>query len=105
MVYGFAQQSGGFATIESSEGKGTTVSIYLPKTGIKPTATDAPTNQIVLEEGCGETILLVEDEAVVRDATTKLLKRLEYNVLVAEDGTAAIAISSNTDRIDLCSRI
>ncbi len=101
MVYGLARQSGGFAAIESEEGKGTTVSIYLPKAIDDQPGAEEKTTDAEFEMGRGETILLVEDEANVRDATTKLLKRLSYTVLTAEDGVAALAISSAAERIDL----
>ena len=81
MVYGLARQSGGFAAIESEEGKGTTVSIYLPKAIDDQPGAEEKTTDAEFEMGRGETILLVEDEANVRDATTKLLKRLSYTVL------------------------
>ena len=54
-----------------------------------------------LQIGRGETILLVEDDADVRDVTTKLLERLGYTVLVAKDGASALDIAADAERIDL----
>ena len=54
-----------------------------------------------MQKGRGETILLVEDEAAVRDTTKKVLDRLGYRVLVAEDGPAALVILSSAERVDL----
>lgn len=101
MVHGFAQQSGGFVAIESEEGKGTTVAIYLPKARDGQTNTEEQITNGEMQKGRGETILLVEDEAAVRDTTKKVLDRLGYRVLVAEDGPAALAILSSAERVDL----
>lgn len=53
------------------------------------------------QQGQGETILLVEDEVAVRDATTKSLEKLGYRVLVAKDGVGATEIANNAGEIDL----
>lgn len=73
MVHGFSQQSGGFAAIESEEGKGTTVAIYLPKARDGQTNTEEQITNGEMQKDRGETILLVEDEAAVRDTTEKVL--------------------------------
>ncbi|MCH7943220.1 MAG: hybrid sensor histidine kinase/response regulator, partial [Proteobacteria bacterium] len=61
MVYGFSQQSGGHAEIESVEGQGATVSIYLPRDSEGQPMPPAPVDP-VMPPGKGETILVVEDE-------------------------------------------
>src|SRR5438309_482361 len=103
MVYGFARQSGGIAKIESAPGAGTTVCIYLPRhtgtvdeqrtpAGVAPEEASAPH---------GETVLVVEDEGIVRNLTVDLLRELGYRVLEAEEGRAALAIVESPQRLDL----
>lgn len=100
MVYGFATQSGGFAAIDSREGKGTTVSLYLPRTGAPQTANAEKRNPCrPLDQG--GTIMVVEDDPDVRRLTVALLKSLGYTVLEASDGESALPILRNGQAIDL----
>ncbi len=101
MVYGFAQQSGGFVAIDSEEGKGTTVMIYLPKAPANQTVTNARTPDADLGNGRGETVLVVEDAVAVRNATIMLLEKLGYTALTAEDAASALEVASSGERIDL----
>jgi len=100
MVYGFATQSGGFAAIESKQGKGTTVSIYLPraKAGDIPERDCRPLCQPSVQGG---SILVVEDDPDVRRLTVTLLSAMGYTVLEAEDGEAAIPLIRGGRHIDL----
>jgi len=66
MVYGFAGQSGGFATIYSHQGLGTTIRLYLPSAEQSTAPSEAVDTPLTLREGSGETILIVEDEEDVR---------------------------------------
>jgi len=89
MVYGFAQQSGGQATIYSEKGKGTTVKLYLP---VAVPITDEEKKPQVTEavpRGHGETILVIEDDPQVRTLAELMLMNLGYKVLYAEDANAA----------------
>ncbi|MCH9051087.1 MAG: PAS domain S-box protein [Proteobacteria bacterium] len=105
MVYGFVKQSGGHVNIYSEEGHGTTVKLYLPEAG----PGDAAALEEAAHEGAneapaptgGETILVVEDEAGVREIAVSLLKRCGYRVLEAEDGAAALKILDEHPDIDL----
>ena len=101
MVHGFAHQSGGFVTVESEVGTGTTVVIYLPKAPVGQTVAEADHGIDKLPKSDDEIVLLVEDDFAVRDATRMVLQRLGYTVLTASDGASALAIASNTERIDL----
>jgi PAS domain S-box-containing protein len=90
MVYGFVKQSGGHTRIYSEVGVGTVVKIYLPRSDVpaevaalrQRAASDLPTG--------GETILLVEDDALVRKHTENQLKSLGYHVVAAEDAAQAL---------------
>ncbi|MBT6984984.1 MAG: response regulator, partial [Rhodospirillaceae bacterium] len=102
MVYGFAQQSGGFVEIESELGSGTTMRLYLPR--LVGTKEDEAATQGALLEAAATadgTILLVEDDADVRESLAAQLTSLGYRVIEAEDGTAALAALSDAPNIDL----
>src|SRR5580700_9875100 len=102
MIYGFAKQSGGHAKIDSELGKGTTVKLYLPRyngeieeDGLIPDLSD------VRNAHTNETVLVVEDEFVVRELIVEVLKELGYSTLEAEDGPAALKILQSAQRVDL----
>jgi two-component system cell cycle sensor histidine kinase/response regulator CckA len=102
-VYGIVKQSGGFIFAESQVRKGTTFTIYLPVHRAQPG--EAPAKAKAKEKaselwGTG-TILIVEDEVMVRAVAERALARHGYNVLVAENGEAALEILAREPRIDL----
>jgi nitrogen-specific signal transduction histidine kinase/ActR/RegA family two-component response regulator len=91
MVYGFARQSGGAVTIASEAGKGTTVSIYLPHAAreqLGAAVLSAPSTG----PNVSRTILVVEDEADVRNIVRRQLETLGHTVLVAEAATEALLL-------------
>ncbi|MBI1180339.1 MAG: PAS domain S-box protein [Alphaproteobacteria bacterium] len=100
MTYGFVKQSGGHIRIYSEPGRGTTIKIYFPRvfSAVEP---DEARRQAVAPRTGTETILLVEDDAGVRDTVTVLLRSLGYHVLVAADGPEAIALVAGGARPDL----
>jgi PAS domain S-box-containing protein len=99
MVYGFVKQSGGHVKIYSEPGQGTTVKIYLPRTR------KAEISRAIVEPqsfpGRGEVVLVVEDEAAVREAACAMLADLGFTTLQAEGPEAALAILEGEGRIDL----
>ncbi len=100
-VYGIAQQNGGFVHLESAPGRGTTVAVYLPRLA-SGEAVDAPSVEPAAASKGGETILLVEDEAALRELGQELLEDLGYAVLAAASGPEALALAAGTGRpIDL----
>ncbi len=100
MVYGFANQSGGYVSIDSEIGRGTTVKVFLPRAW---TSDQWAERQLAGEEplGRGESVLLVEDETGVRTLTATLLGRLGYAVIEARDGGSAVATLESDARVDL----
>jgi len=106
MVYGIIRNHDGYIDVNSEPGKGSTFVIYLPAASARATGRDkaaGPDKKYARETPGGtETILLVDDEAVVRDLNKVLLEKKGYNVLSAEDGEEAISVyRSNRDKIDL----
>ena len=99
MAYGFVKQSGGEIVLRSEVGRGTTVSIYLPRSGAAPAAAE-PEHHAPLSGGL-ETILVVDDEDDVRSSTCGILSALGYDVLEAADAAAAVAIIESGRQIDL----
>jgi signal transduction histidine kinase/CheY-like chemotaxis protein len=88
MVYGFVKQSNGHIKIYSEEGHGTTIKLYLPR-GSRQAEAAATTTAPIL--GGSETILVVEDDAMVRQFLVAQLHALGYKTLTAADGKAALA--------------
>lgn len=103
MVYGFAGQSGGAARIYSEPGKGTMICIYLPRhTGEVVEAGEAATDSVVPAPAAGgETILVVDDEPLVRMLVVEQLEELGYAVIEADDGPSAMRIIDSKQPIDL----
>ena len=102
MIYGFARQSGGQVRIHSSVGFGTTVVIYLPRSGQTP-ANEAPPAALsdAPRATGGETVLVVDDEASVRMLVNETLIDLGYTALEAPDGPSALSMMSPEQHIDL----
>ena len=100
MIYGFAKQSGGHVAIYSEVGRGTTVNLFLPAVRTE-LAKAKDTKQDQIKVANGETILVVEDEPMVRRLTTTRLNQLEYKVLAASDGPEAIRTLKENKSIDL----
>jgi signal transduction histidine kinase len=93
MVYGFAKQSEGHLKIYSEEAKGTTVKIYLPRHRGAAGEEDLgeSTGEIPRAEA-GETVLVVEDEPVIRDLIVEVLQDLGYRALEAADGPSGLKV-------------
>jgi PAS domain S-box-containing protein len=99
MVYGFVKQSAGHITIYSEEGNGTTIKMYLPPAmGALPAAEPAPAPVV---EGGHETILVVEDDMLVRNYVLTQLHSLGYVTLDAANATEALLLARNGQPFDL----
>ncbi len=95
VVHGIVTQHHGFLEVESSLGKGTCFSIYLPVVEADGSRTQDGGASSAEESGRGETILVVEDDPGVRRVTSRLLKNQGYIVLIAESGEQALEIAEN----------
>jgi signal transduction histidine kinase len=96
-VLGFAQQSGGEVRIESHVGNGTTITIFLPRSiEVLPRAVDE--TRPVPQNGKAATILVVDDDADVRELTVSALEEMNYRVFAAENGRVALELLRETDK-------
>lgn len=99
MVYGYIKQSKGYIQIESEPDIGTRVHLYLPvHQGESAAIAGQPDHAPV---GAGETILVVEDEPVVRALVVEVLNELGYETLEAGEASEALRIIESGQRIDL----
>jgi CheY-like chemotaxis protein len=98
MVYGFVKQSGGHIKIYSEPGHGTTIRLYLPPAAA---GVDAALPAAAPVAGGSETILVVEDDPLVRNFVVAQLHGLGYRTIAAADSRAAMALVENGEPFDL----
>jgi PAS domain S-box-containing protein len=98
MVYGFVKQSGGHIKVYSEEGHGTTIKLYLPPAS---GYADVSAPSIVPVSSGTETILVVEDDALVRNFVIGQLQGLGYKTIAVSDGRAALACIDSEQPFDL----
>ena len=101
MIYGFARQSNGHVTIDSKLGRGTSVKLYLPRHLGDVAAPHASAVRAPELAFTGETVLVVEDEPVVRGVILEMLGEQGYRTLEAVDGPSGLQILRTNERIDL----
>jgi PAS domain S-box-containing protein len=104
MAYGFARQSGGQVRIDSAPGRGTTVTVYLPRhegridadagAGVPPPVAEP-------EAATDETVLVVDDDATVRMLVGEVLRELGYATIEAGDGHDGLRILQSQAQMDL----
>jgi two-component system NtrC family sensor kinase len=100
-VYGFAKQSGGTATVSSTQGRGTSITIFLPRTHDAP-PTAAPEVPVAAPAEIAGTALLVEDNADVAEVAAEYLRQLGYrvrNVAHAHAAMAALRLDADVDLV------
>jgi CheY-like chemotaxis protein len=100
MIYGFVRQSGGQVRIYTEVGKGTTMCLYLPRyfgnaDEIEAASTREP------DQGFGETVMIVDDEATVRMLVNETLTENSYRVLEAHDAASAMKMLTSDQSVDL----
>jgi len=101
MIYGFVRQSEGHSTIDSTLGRGTTVTLYLPRFvgevhhGVATPAFEPPLAQT------GEVVLVIEDDLVVKNLIVDVLNELGYRAIEAGTGVEGLATLQSDTRIDL----
>jgi CheY-like chemotaxis protein len=100
MVYGFVKQSGGHIKVYSEEGHGTTFKIYLPQAGAEAEPIAGPSFDSEIQGG-NETILIVEDDALVRSSVITQIQSLGYQTLSAANAAEALMMADDGAQFDL----
>jgi CheY-like chemotaxis protein len=100
MVYGFVKQSNGHVDLYSEVGHGTTVKLYLPRIEEEASASVTPAPAAAVPGG-NERILVVEDDALVRNYVVAQLQSLGYRTLSAGSGVEALALVDGGAEFDL----
>jgi PAS domain S-box-containing protein len=101
MVYGFLNQSGGGVRLTTRENQGTTIDLFLPAADVADVAELAPDMASAGRANGDKTVLVVEDEALVRMLIVDVLEELGYRVLEARDANEAMPVISSGAPIDL----
>jgi two-component system NtrC family sensor kinase len=99
-VYGFAKQSGGTATVTSTVGRGTVITLYLPRTHEHPAPSMADAEPESVPEPAG-TVLLVEDNAEVAEVASAYFEQLGYRVRAVTSAQAALQSLDADPKVDL----
>jgi signal transduction histidine kinase len=100
-VYGIAKQTGGTVSIDTKVGRGTTVTVFLPRTTAMPATRPSEDFRTVPLRKHDATILVVDDDRDVRQLAVSCLESLGYHVLAADGGPAAVEMAGSTANIDM----
>ena len=100
MVYGFIKQSNGHVKVYSELGQGTTIKMYLPRALDEPSAVVSPVESATVLGG-HERLLVVEDDALVRQSAEIMLRDLGYDVTAVANGPAALDMLRERPDFDL----
>ena len=101
MIYGFARQSGGQVRIYSEVGEGTTMCLYFPRHAGDVVEDPGREAAADFDGGHGETVLVVDDEEIVRMLIVDVLKDAGYRTLEAADGPSGLKWLQSDVRVDL----
>jgi PAS domain S-box-containing protein len=99
IVHGMAVQSGGAVSVRSAPGQGTAVTLYLPRA--EPVVSEGPPPIVAMQPVVGATVLIVEDNDLVRRALEMTLQGLGHRVLALPDAAAALEILSGSGDVDV----
>ncbi len=100
MIYGFVQQSRGHIVVESREGQGTNIRIFLPR-HVGAMAAEVVSSNTSTPTGTGETVLVIEDDDSVRLLVMQVLEELGYQAIETADGRQAVPILESSRHLDL----
>jgi CheY-like chemotaxis protein len=101
-VYGIVKQSGGYIQATSVVGEGSSFVIYLPRTSTAATPAVPAVAAEAAASRAGATVLVAEDESVLRSLASLVLRRAGFRVIEAEDGMEALRLAAEVDyAIDL----
>jgi PAS domain S-box-containing protein len=102
MIYGFVRQSEGYTKIFSQLGRGASVRLFLPRySGDLAAEQPGAAGAVAPPAGKGETVLVIEDEPVVRGLIVEVVADLGFTALEAADGPGGLAVLQSRQRIDL----
>lgn len=102
MIYGFLQQSGGFVEIDSEEGRGAAIRLYLPRSEAPaPQAGEVAGSEATQRPDNAGTVLVVEDEAAVRAIVVDALRDCGYRTMEAADGATGLKVLQSDEAIDI----
>jgi PAS domain S-box-containing protein len=102
MIYGFVRQSEGYTKILSQLGRGTSLRLFLPRYSSELAAEEArDAGPVPLPAGDGNTVLIIEDEPVVRGLIVEVVADLGFAALEATDGPGGLEVLQSRQRIDL----
>jgi PAS domain S-box-containing protein len=100
-VYGIVRQAGGTVGVYTEVGRGTSFKVYLPRADAAGAVADTPAPQAARPRTGTQTVLVVEDEAGLRELAKRLLQRQGYTVLVAGDAEEAVRLFDRNPSIDV----
>jgi PAS domain S-box-containing protein len=102
MIYGFVRQSEGYTRISSELGRGTSLKLFLPRySGGLPVEAPRDAPSVARLASIGETVLVIEDEPVVRALIVEVLADLGFAAVEATDGPGGLELLQSRQRIDL----